>query len=146
MKDTIEGRYVFAHVVEVRFRTDVEEIRTLYGVKKPDTGWKEADVHGHVHAWIDGELPSLTWVKTGTEWVGDSYDGCEVDIGQYQCNICGSVVEPKQVTSYEPEYVKGPPSYSLIIHPQMQSSEWRIPDDDVAPLLEMLKRIFDPSG
>jgi hypothetical protein len=145
MRDTVESRYVFAHSIEILYRQDTEVIETLFGVRKPDASWKEADVHGHVHAWIGDELPSLGWHQTGTEWIGDDIEAHEEPVGEYRCLTCGSVVTPKYTTSYEPQYVQGPPSYFLRVLPGLMSTtEYRIPDDDVTELVEIFKRIFDP--
>jgi hypothetical protein len=112
--------------------------------RKPDPAWKYIDANGHAHCWWKDELPTLEEVVTGTTFVGDEYDGEEVDDIEHRCRICGEVVVPKHILSYEPSYVAGPPEYTLFIRGNelQANAEYRIPDDDVAPLIEILRRVF----
>lgn len=135
--------YVFTHGVEINFHQESQQVSTMHGTRKPDKGWTHFDSEGHAHAWRNGdELPTLYEKVTGKEWVGDSYDGCEVEITEWRCNVCDEVVEPKYVTDYSPVYVTGPPEYTLKLRANIMDQEWRIPEDDVAPLIDILRRIF----
>lgn len=140
-----ESRYVFADVLEIVFRQETEEITMLNGVRKPDPAWRHVDLNDHIHAWIDGKLPTLESVVVGKEWVGEGADGCEVDVTEHRCRICNDRVVPQYTVSYAPEYEKGPPSYGLRVRPSLLTGgEWRIPEEDVSKLVEIFQRIFDP--
>lgn len=137
------NHYVFANGIEIRFHRETEVVSTMFGTKKPDKGWKHFDAAGHAHAWDGDKLPTLNEVVTGKTWVGDEYDGMEVDISEYRCKVCEEVVDPQYVTDYSPIYVSGPPEYTFAIRPNIMELEYRIPDDDVEPLIEILRRMFD---
>ena len=141
--DLVTANYVFAHGLEIRFHQESLRIDNHFGVKKPDISWRYIDPNDHAHVWVGDELPTLKEVVTGKTWVGDEYDGMEVDITEYRCRVCDAVVEPKYTVSYEPNYVAGPPEYTLAIKPSIMESEYPIPQDDVGPLIDILRRIFD---
>lgn len=126
----------------IRCHREMEEVSSIHPVQKPDERWRFVDEHGHAHVWVDGELPTLEWVVTGTQWVGDDHDATEIDVGEYRCRHCSAVVEPKTTASYEAVRIPGVPSYTLVIMSGFGDSEYRIPDDDVEPLRHILERIF----
>lgn len=137
------NHYVFAQGLEIRFHQETEVVSTMHGVQKPDASWMHFDGAGHAHAWNGEKLPTLHEVVTGKEWIGDAYDGQEIEITEYRCKVCEEVVEPKYFTDYSPIYVSGPPEYTLVVRPSIMEAEYRIPEDDVAPLIDILRRIFD---
>lgn len=128
--------------LEIRFEQETQMVETMLGVKKPDKDWRFVDKQGHIHAWIDDQLPSLGKHVTGKTWVGDDHDGYEIDVTEYRCLVCLAVVEPKYTTSYEPQFVKGPPRYYLMIRAGIQDREMPVPDDDVPELIAILGRMF----
>ena len=128
--------------IEIRFEQETQLIESLVPRKKPDPNWRVVDKMGHIHAWIDGELPSLGEHTIGTTWVGDDLDGYEIELTENRCLICAEVIEPKYVTTHEPMYVPGPSRYFLKIHAGIQHQEYPIPDDDVPELIAILGRMF----
>lgn len=132
-----------AHGIEIRFEQSVETISATIGTRKPDPDWKHVDKKGHLHAWVKGKLPTLGEHVTGKTYVGDEYDGCEVDVTEYRCLVCAEVVEPKYNVSYEPTYIQGPPSWFLVLHPHIFGpQEFRIPDEHVHALVEIFEDMF----
>lgn len=134
-----DGRHVFPYPgIEIRYDQETEVVNHLIPVKKPDPAWTHFDSNGHAHAWKKNKLPTLVEVKTGTITYGDEYDGYdEVDQTEYRCKVCEEVVEPSYRTDFSPQYVAGPPRYTLVIG---GSFEYPIQEDDVKPLYEILKR------
>lgn len=68
-------------------------------LRRPDTGWRHIDAHGHEHRWYtDGvpadtysptksyDVPTLTWVVDGTEYYED---GEPYEYGHHECRECG---------------------------------------------------------
>ena len=135
--------YVFAHGLEIRFHQETEVVETMHGTRKPDISWLHFDKNHHAHAWDGDKLPTLGEVVTGKAWIGDEYDSQEIDVTEYRCLVCGEVVEPKYVVDYSPTYVQGPPAHTLMIRANIMDQEFRIPPEDVGPLIEILQRIFD---
>ncbi len=135
-------RHVIGSGVEIRFDRETEVVSSMHGTRKPDKGWIHFDPLGHAHAWNGDELPTLYEKVTGTVWVGDEIDRDEVETTEYRCKTCDVVVEPKYVTDYSPIVISGPPAYSIVLRARMQDEEWRIPEDDVQPLLAILRRVF----
>ena len=95
---------------------DQEEIpmQTMSPQMVPDPDWKYIDKKGHGHFWKGKDLPTLKWVVTGTQWVGDEYDSYEYEVGEHRCRLCGEKVEPKKKASY-PKPLLGPATYTLTI-------------------------------
>ena len=141
-QEELVASHVYAPGLEIRFEQSTEVIETMLGVRKPDPNWKHVDRSGHLHAWVDDKLPTLGEHVTGKTWVGDEYDGCEVDITEHRCLVCAAIVEPKYVVSHEPQYVRGPASYFLVVHPGWEPREFPIPEDDAHTLIDILQRMF----
>lgn len=100
----------------VSFDREIIPAATMGGERLPDENWELIDAAGHVHAWRGKKLPTLRWVKTGTRWVGDDYDACEYDVGEYRCRRCGEVVEPRYTwRSTEGDFILGPAVYMLSV-------------------------------
>jgi hypothetical protein len=141
-QDQIERQHIFAPGVEVRFHQESMVVDEMLGTRKPDKAWKHIDSQGHAHAWFDDELPTVEEVVIGKEWYGEGADAYEVDVTEYRCRVCAEVVKPKYVVTHEPSYIKGPPEYTLVLRANMYDSEWRIPEEDVGPLVDILRRVF----
>jgi hypothetical protein len=86
---------------------EIVEVNTMSPRRVPDPKWKHVDGGGHAHVWVGETIPTVEWVVTGTEWVGDEYDACEIDVGEYRCRKCGELVEPKRIVTYEPHFLPG---------------------------------------
>lgn len=138
-----KATHCFASGIEIRFHQETTVVADMMGTSRPDQNWKHIDKNGHAHIWDGDKLPTLGEVVTGKTWVGDDYDGYEIDVTEFRCLVCGEVVNPKHTLSYEPHFVKGPSQYTLRIDPHIMGMEFPIPDDDVAPLIDILTRIFD---
>lgn len=143
MSPTTMHNQFLAPGIEIRFHRETEIVETMMGVPKPDKDWRHFDKKGHAHVWSGDELPTLEEVVTGKTWVGDEYDGYETDVTEFRCRECGEVVVPKTITVHEPQYIAGPPCYSLVLHPSIREIELPIPDDDVPGLIAILQRMFD---
>lgn len=83
--------------------------------KVPDEKWRFVDKAGHGHFWDGKDLPTLVWVVTGKQWVGDEYDGEEYDVGEWRCKLCDEVVEPKKKAVYAPQFVDGPTTFLVTV-------------------------------
>jgi hypothetical protein len=114
----------------------------MQGTRKPDKSWTHFDSNEHAHAWSGDKLPTLYEKVTGTTWVGDEIDGQEVDVTEMRCKICDETVDPGYYVDHTPVYVRGPSAYTLVIRPQLFETEWQIPNDDVGPLVDILRRVF----
>lgn len=90
-------------------------VDTMIPTKVPDEKWRYVDMNGHGHFWQGDKLPTLEWVVTGTEWVGDEYGGEEYDVGEYRCLLCAEVVEPGRRVTYEPTSIPGPTQVTVTI-------------------------------
>lgn len=135
--------HMVAPGIEIRFHQETEVVHSMHGVRKPDKNWIVFDSHAHAHAWSGDELPTLYEKVAGTTWVGDEFDGQEVDVTEWRCKVCDEVVTPRYVTDYSPVYIEGPPQYTLVIHPSLEHErEYPIPDGDIAPLIEIFGRMF----
>lgn len=130
--------------LELRFHRETEMVSTMRGTRKPDPSWRHLDKQDHVHAWIDGKLPTLNTEVVGKTWVGDERDGEEIDLLEHRCRICNESIEPKYVTDYTPVMVAGPPEYTLVVRAGIRDQEFRIPPDDVTALIGILQRMFGP--
>lgn len=102
----------------VEMQREAIRVDTMSPQKVPDEKWRYVDKKGHGHFWAEGgtgKLPTLEWVVTGKEWVGDEYDGDEYEVGEYRCRLCGEVVEPKKKAVYGPQYIDGPTTFLVTI-------------------------------
>lgn len=140
---SLRHNYVFAHGLEIVFIQEPIIVETMTGVQKPDKSWSYVDLNDHAHVWKGDKLPTLYEKVTGKHWVGDEYDGMEVEDTEMRCKICDEVVVPKYVTDYTPVHVAGPSEYRLKIRANIMDSEYPIPEEDVGPLIKILQRIFD---
>lgn len=133
------GRHVFPYPgIEIRYDQETQVVDQLMPSKKPDPAWIHFDSNGHAHAWNNGSLPTLHEVTTGTVVVGDEIDGYdEIDQTEHRCLICDEPVEPGTRLDFLPQYVSGPPRYTLVVG---GSFEYPIEESDVRPLIEILRR------
>lgn len=99
-------KYV-ARGIQIEMEREDVEVNTLSPHRVPDMKWKHVDGNGHEHVWVEDKIPTAEWVVTGTEWVGDEYDACEYDVGEYRCRECSELVEPKWTVTYEPRFLPG---------------------------------------
>lgn len=122
--------------IEIRFHQETQVVESLFGRKVANAAWIHFDSNNHPHAFKGEELPTLDKIALDTIWVGDAYDGHEETVYGYQCKLCQEAVEPKWRMDYTPEYVTGPPAYTLYV----AGMEYPLKEDDVLPLIEILKR------
>ena len=99
-------------LISVMIEREDIPVDTIHPQKVPDEKWRFVDAAGHGHFWETGEektfwLPTLEWVVTGTEWVGEGSDAEEIKVGEYRCKTCGEVIEPKHRTYYGPRTIPG---------------------------------------
>lgn len=94
-------------MISVTVQREPIEVATMSGTLSPDEKWRFVDGHGHGHFWAGEDLPTLRWVVTGTDWIGDEFDASEIDVGEYRCTICEEVVVPKRRVSYDPVHLAG---------------------------------------
>lgn len=97
-------------------REAIPVVDTLHPAKVPDEKWRFVDSNGHGHFWEGDKLPTLEWVVTGKEWVGDEYGGEEYDVGEYRCRLCAEVVEPKKRVEYGPKFIPGLATFTVTIN------------------------------
>lgn len=64
----------------------------------PDPDWSETDAAGHVHAFIEGDLPTLKIVVSGHQWCDECGESREHNV--YACRQCGKKVEPHFLHEY----------------------------------------------
>ena len=93
--------------LSIEFHREAIRVDTVVGERVADPRWKHTDTNGHVHAFAGEELPSLEWVVTGTEWVGDEFDSSEIEVGEYRCRVCGEMVKPRWNRDYSPRFIPG---------------------------------------
>jgi hypothetical protein len=105
------------HYPMVSITVEREEIpvETMNPTKVADEKWRFVDKEGHGHFWEGETLPTLEWVATGKQWVGDEFDGEEYEVGEYRCRLCGEVVEPRKRVEYGPRSIPGPASFTVEI-------------------------------
>jgi hypothetical protein len=100
--------------VQIEVDCEVIEMNTMGLIKVDDPDWKFVDKAGHGHFRKKKDLPTLEWVVTGTQWVGDEYGGDEYEVGEYRCKVCAEVVEPG--TKMEtPKPIMGPVTVKITI-------------------------------
>ncbi len=93
--------------ISIAFDREEIDVTSMGGEPTPDKDWRHIDTNGHMHAWVGNEIPTLEWVVTGTEWVGDEYDSSEIETGEYRCKACGDVVEAKTIRTFLPQTAYG---------------------------------------
>lgn len=98
----------------IQFEREEIPVQSMSPKMVPDPGWKYMDKKGHGHFWKGKNLPTLEWIVTGTQWVGDEYDAYEYEIGEYRCRLCGEVIKPGERPA-TPKPVLGPATYTLTI-------------------------------
>lgn len=82
-------------------------VETLSPQMVPDEQWRYVDARGHGHFWQGDDLPTLHWVVTGTEWVGDEMEGEMVEVGEYRCLQGPEVIQPGKLARYGPTHIPG---------------------------------------
>lgn len=82
----------------------------------PDEKWRYVDKQGHGHFYEGEELPTLEWVVTGTQWVGDEYGGDEYEVGEWRCRLCGEVIKPAERAEYGPPSIPGLTTFYVTIN------------------------------
>jgi hypothetical protein len=83
-------------------------------------------------------LPTLEWVVTGKQWVGDEYEGEEYEVGEYRCRLCGEPVEPKKKVVYQPP-VLGPTTITITIN----EDKFFLTEDQYAEAIDRWKEILE---
>lgn len=101
--------------VSIDIHRDMIDVTLVGGERTPDQKWRHTDSNGHLHAWDGDNLPSLEWVVTGQEYIGDEIEGQVYDVGEYRCRSCGEVVEPGIVTDYGRKSMPGPTTVTITI-------------------------------
>lgn len=98
-----------------RYSIDVqtERIEVTSLAPRPDPSWEYTDHQGHVHRWVDGEVPTLRWVEDGVELIddGDGYFD-EEPYGHDECAVCGEHIEPGLMAP--PPYREFMPGYRTV--------------------------------
>ena len=95
-------------LVSVNVEREEIPVASFSPSKVPDATWRYVDKAGHGHFWQGNELPTLKWVVTGMQAVGDEYEMYEYEVGEWRCQICDEVVEPQKKLDYGPTHVPGP--------------------------------------
>jgi len=127
--------------VSIEMHQEQISVDSMMGERVPDKGWKFVDGKGHLHAWVDRELPTLEWVVTGTEWFGDEYDATEVDVGEWRCRTCAVVVEPSYTTQYgERQFIPGLVEYTVTIDEETFRPSEQEYAESVAVWADVLRR------
>jgi hypothetical protein len=72
---------------------------------EPDPDWAYTDPQGHVHAWVDGALPTVKSVVVGVYWCPGCHEQHE-DV-ETQCRQCDAPVEPGTRVPLHPYYARG---------------------------------------
>lgn len=102
-------------MISIQFDREQIPVETFSPSMVPDEKWSYIDKQGHAHLWDGDKLPTLTWVVTGTEWIGDEYDASEIEVGEYRCRHCSEVVEPQRRADYGPRHVTGLATFAVTI-------------------------------
>lgn len=102
-----ESRISFPRI-SIEVKREELPVHSLSPSRVPDQNWRYVDKKGHGHFWDGKELPTLKWVVTGKQWIGDDFDGEEYDVGEWRCLQCGETIEPKKRLEYGPRFVSGP--------------------------------------
>jgi hypothetical protein len=101
--------------ISISWEREEVPVATMHPTQVPDPDWRFIDKAGHGHFWKKDKLPTLKWVVTGKTWVGDEYDGYEIELGEYQCKNCGEAVEPKKRSEYGPTSIPGLTTFTIAI-------------------------------
>lgn len=102
-------------MINIQFEREEVPVDTFMPSRVPDENWRFVDAGGHGHFWDGDKLPTLEWVVTGTEWIGDGFDAHEEEVGEYRCKLCAEVVNPKRRISYDPRVIPGPARLTVTI-------------------------------
>lgn len=102
--------------IDIQFNREMIPVALMSPHKVPDEKWRGVDKRGHGHFWVDGELPTLEWVVTGTCWAGDEFDGEEYEVGEYRCRECGEVIEPGKKLEHGPTHIPGPTTVTVTLN------------------------------
>ena len=118
--------------LKLSIRSNPEIMHSLYPIYNPDYAWRHLDGEGHIHAWVDGKLPSLDHVID--EEGDDDYPG----VSHYECKICKEHVEPKlkEDEFRTPIVVQGPTTFIL----ETEEGTWLISKEDYERITEILRR------
>jgi hypothetical protein len=108
-------KFLASPVVQIEMEREMVNVETMFPAKVPDEKWRFVDSHGHGHFWDGKELPTLEWVVTGTEVVGDEIESEVYEVGEYRCRLCGEVLEPKQRDEWGPTHIPGLATYTITI-------------------------------
>lgn len=89
-----------------------EMVEITSSAPRRDKAWRHVDSNGHEHRLIDGEWPTLRWVKGETYFCESCND--EHTEGHWECAVCGEHVEPgmRSAPSYR-EFMPGLSSWQL---------------------------------
>lgn len=122
-------------------REEIEETSFVFPVRVPDPAWHYVDDEGHGHFWggVKGDqLPTLNRVVTGTHWVGDEYDGVEVEDYEWRCRVCTDVIEPG-MKNETPKPVFGPTTVTVTINGEV----FRVTEDEYARSVDAWKKSLE---
>lgn len=105
---------------------DREVIRIDFGVppQEPDPDWRRIDGEGHLHAWVDGKTPTLTWVVDRRWYCEDCQE--EHEDGHLACAICGEAIEPGRKPGPTTQLKPGRVSYLLCGQPIAKTDAERV--------------------
>ena len=81
-------------LISVAIEREDIAVDVIHQIKVPDEEWRFVDKAGHGHFWRGKKVPTCKLVVTGTTWIGDEYDGEEVEIKEWQCRLCKEIIEP----------------------------------------------------
>ena len=106
----------------IGIEVEVEEWETVSFTthRVPDPNWRFVDTFGHGHFWRfhskkPSDIPTCELVVTGTTWVGDEFDGEEVQIKEWRCRQCEQTIEPG-MKNETPKPILGPPRVTVTIN------------------------------
>jgi len=90
-------------------------VDVMHSIRVPDEKWTFVDKKGHGHFWSGKKIPTCELVVVGKEWVGDEYDGEEIEIKEWHCRGCGQLIEPGYRMETVPNRVPGPTWVTITI-------------------------------
>jgi hypothetical protein len=83
-----------------RFRVERDKV-DVTPMSEPDPAWRFTDSHGHEHAWVNEEVPTL---RTIVDYEGgDEFPS----VWHYECVLCGDTVRPGLRAVTERRYALG---------------------------------------
>ena len=91
-------------------------VDVMHSITVPDEKWTFVDKKGHGHFWKGKKIPTCKLVVTGTTWVGDEYDGEEIEIKEWHCKTCGQTIEPGYRQEVGPSHIPGPTYVTITIN------------------------------